>query len=756
MNKKASMVVVLVLFFLLINIGFSSGVCTSTDTPRINPINYFEIGEGELFVHDFNLTNMDEQGIFYSYALFDRRLTGISISSGGVLRFEPSSDDVGVSKIGVIAVKESCAGTLVVTFKIFAKPKITSFEPKNSSVQINQTQSVYFRVKAIDKDDNETLIYEWLLDSGLINESFNKTNYIFRPGYELSGVHNISARVTDSHNLSDIKTWYVQVSKVNRAPTLLFPVPNFMVFQNTATGAYNLNDYFYDPDGGMLSFSYRQVNPAFEIKGTAYANISASIDKTGFVTYDPALNTSGYAYFVFTAYDIMNKSVESNFVKVDVVSSDKFNTLKNVSRTDFCGDYVCSAVEDCSNCPFDCGPCEDEEIGCMPDWNCSDWGPCMPGGFMTRNCTDIANCGDNRSKPDEIRICEYNATCSDGLKNGIEEGVDCGGPCDPCPTCNDSIQNQGEEGVDCGGPCLEICPSCTDGVKNQDESDVDCGGVCAGCAGNQSCLKNKDCESLRCEYLICTFPSCEDGIKNQEEEGVDCGGPCTKRCGTCSDGVQNGGEMGVDCGGLCRPCPRCDDGVKNGDERLADCGGNCRKCNFSDYFQAYYAGFIILFIILGLIPFLLISYFFYLLTHPEKARGLYEHNSTFAFLVGANKLFRKIRVSRKKSPAISEEVAKNFINELNDTSKRPEINDKELYERIQRIYAALLGLPEEYDNNIFNMRLRASKIPLLMKILFMGFYKKAEILPLATFVPQEVKLDMIVEMKFLLGELVKG
>ena len=48
-------------------------------------------------------------------------------------------------------------------------------------------------------------------------------------------------------------------------------------------------------------------------------------------------------------------------------------------------------------------------------------------------------------------------SCFDGIKNchdGLcEEGVDCGGPCDPCMSCSDGIQNQGEEGVDCGGPC---------------------------------------------------------------------------------------------------------------------------------------------------------------------------------------------------------------------------------------------------------------------------------------------------------------
>ncbi len=52
-------------------------------------------------------------------------------------------------------------------------------------------------------------------------------------------------------------------------------------------------------------------------------------------------------------------------------------------------------------------------------------------------------------------------TCNDGIKNGDETGVDCGGSCPACPTtptCNDGIQNGTETGVDCGGNCSP-CPT---------------------------------------------------------------------------------------------------------------------------------------------------------------------------------------------------------------------------------------------------------------------------------------------------------
>ncbi|MCB0760597.1 MAG: T9SS type A sorting domain-containing protein [Flavobacteriales bacterium] len=96
-------------------------------------------------------------------------------------------------------------------------------------------------------------------------------------------------------------------------------------------------------------------------------------------------------------------------------------------------------------------------------------------------------------------------TCNDGIQNGDETGVDCGGSCAPCATCNDGIQNGNETGVDCGGDCAP-CATCNDGIQNGNETGVDCGGDCAAC------------------------PTCNDGIQNGDETGVDCGGSCAP-CG---------------------------------------------------------------------------------------------------------------------------------------------------------------------------------------------------------------------------------
>ncbi len=53
--------------------------------------------------------------------------------------------------------------------------------------------------------------------------------------------------------------------------------------------------------------------------------------------------------------------------------------------------------------------------------------------------------------------CE-SARCNDGIRNGDETEIDCGGSCGECYTCEDGIQNQGETRVDCGGEGCAYCP----------------------------------------------------------------------------------------------------------------------------------------------------------------------------------------------------------------------------------------------------------------------------------------------------------
>jgi alpha-tubulin suppressor-like RCC1 family protein len=92
------------------------------------------------------------------------------------------------------------------------------------------------------------------------------------------------------------------------------------------------------------------------------------------------------------------------------------------------------------------------------------------------------------------------ASCADGVKNGTETDVDCGG--DKCAGCADG--KACVSGPDCASLVCDgdtsTCspPACSDGVKNGTESDVDCGGDCAPCVSGQACGKHADCATEAC------------------------------------------------------------------------------------------------------------------------------------------------------------------------------------------------------------------------------------------------------------------
>ncbi len=168
--------------------------------------------------------------------------------------------------------------------------------------------------------------------------------------------------------------------------------------------------------------------------------------------------------------------------------------------------------------------------------------------------------------------------CQDGVKNGSETDVDCGGSCEA--KCFDG------HGCSAPGDCVShacagnVCVSCGDGVKNGDETDVDCGDSCAArCLDGASCVKDADCASGRCgSDNLCS--SCNDHLKNGMESGIDCGGPCMTSCPYGEGCSADGDCASSHCDTISHLCWGCDDHKQNGNETDVDCGGSClTKCS---------------------------------------------------------------------------------------------------------------------------------------------------------------------------------
>ncbi len=128
----------------------------------------------------------------------------------------------------------------------------------------------------------------------------------------------------------------------------------------------------------------------------------------------------------------------------------------------------------------------------------------------------------------------------------------------PGSACNDGNANTTNDLYNSNCICLgdSGTPSCSDGIMNQGEEGIDCGGPCTAC--------ETDCNTA---LIGVQAPGsiCDDGNTNTNNDTYNQNCICTgTSIGTCNDGIQNQGETAIDCGGPCDP----NQGVIIGDEWL--------------------------------------------------------------------------------------------------------------------------------------------------------------------------------------------
>jgi len=198
---------------------------------------------------------------------------------------------------------------------------------------------------------------------------------------------------------------------------------------------------------------------------------------------------------------------------------------------------------DCKLCPYgskDCGPDTECYVWacrnslCVPvnaavHTKCST-GVCSADPLLSAcvTCVDDSDC-EPGGYCYQGQACYR---CDDGIQNGEEWGVDCGGL--HCPRClgdacnDDTLCKSGicADGTCCNDRCDETCADCNNDQGNcsampkylQDESPA-CGGqyVCDGAGScllrpGEICVSDVDCASYRCVMSLC---------KKQQGEACD-------------------------------------------------------------------------------------------------------------------------------------------------------------------------------------------------------------------------------------------
>ena len=81
-------------------------------------------------------------------------------------------------------------------------------------------------------------------------------------------------------------------------------------------------------------------------------------------------------------------------------------------------------------------------------------------------------------------------------------------------------------------------PSCLDGIKNGSESDVDCGGSCPRCADGRTCATGDDCASFRCSGGTCQ--ACLNYCGSDANGNCYCAQPVAGGSQTCTTNSSTG------------------------------------------------------------------------------------------------------------------------------------------------------------------------------------------------------------------------
>lgn len=352
------------------------------------------------------------------------------------------------------------ASTGRVRFCINTPPQVSV--PCNTTA--SQNASYFCALNATDVDGNSVTVSP-RFTSGLELFSVSQNGTInFTPSNDHVGSHTIIFYATDNsgcdNNVTNT-TFVLEVANINDPPYLLQDLPDQEFPANTTLSPFFLSDYFADPDGDALEFSVSDATSVtITILPSSEVRISASACGT-----DESV--------IFTATDPSGASAESNLVEIEATCDEAGGGTGGGDAGSGGGgggggavlctpEWVCQewfaclpSGEQWRRC-YDAHGCEPEKYltrsceydgelpACEENWLCGEWGHCLPNGTQYRGCEDLGACGTALVKPATEQRCAYIATCMDGIRNGDETGVDCGGSCPACSVIEQPTQVGGQ------------------------------------------------------------------------------------------------------------------------------------------------------------------------------------------------------------------------------------------------------------------------------------------------------------------------
>lgn len=161
-------------------------------------------------------------------------------------------------------------------------------------------------------------------------------------------------------------------------------------------------------------------------------------------------------------------------------------------------------------------------------------------------CWNISdNAGNFKQGSRFINVTMTIDTCNDGMLDGDETDIDCGGSCNPCENGSACVSDSDCISNHCINGLCEELNTCNDNELDGDETDIDCGGSCNPCNENQHCYTDSDCSSgLSCVDGLCsqtTTDNDNDGMLDEWElnNNLDPNNPDDASEDSDNDGLTN-------------------------------------------------------------------------------------------------------------------------------------------------------------------------------------------------------------------------
>jgi|GEM_PF-7111588 len=461
-----------------------------TGDPRMTTFDSFE--------HNYSLGNLDIGK--YSYKVECLGATDLE-----TLNINFVVDRTAPSSFAITSPNFTCADTLTASF-----------------IGVDNESSIdLYNYTIYDSSDNEIITWKTTAET-IVNEkpTLNKSKTYYFKGYARNKAELWSAVATGNlisvYNITDSRCDYTS--------------PSVTVLTNQTAFGLDVKIRCMDDSSGCYIVNYGTSElPNCTISRTA-TNSNASLNPF-IAQITPDYTTTYFTKSFFLCYNAtdfaMNTANGTKFIRVNITQADHcYNNRTDADETDVdCGGADCLDCilgENCTN-SSDCETqyCDNINHTCQFNPNCTVGScglplcPACPNDPCIANITCVTNFCNLTSGE-----CEYLPTCFDGIKNGNEINIDCGGSCPSCTGSNCTNNNQCSSGYCNNNICTE--PTCTDGVKNGLETGIDCGANCPACENGQGCNNSSDCQSGFCQNGNCiTDPNQdtdEDGIPDYWEE----------------------------------------------------------------------------------------------------------------------------------------------------------------------------------------------------------------------------------------------